>query len=101
MRRAISCKRAYDLQSQGDYAKAIAAFKDEIDRFPSIKGMAESAHVCIVECLHGLGKTDEATVYAKKLYDEQPEMRAGALFAQGLLSMYAKHYDASAALFGG
>ena len=71
----------------GFRAEAIASFKGLIAGYPECKTQVGSAHVCIAECLQSLGKTDEAMAYAKKLYDEQPDMRAPALLAQGILNL--------------
>jgi len=99
MRLADRCiRKAWKLQNGAEYAKALDGFREMVNLFPDC-GPIESAHVCIAECLQSLGKPEEGMAYAKKLYDEHPEMRAGALFAQGVLSFLANSYDASIAAF--
>ena len=90
--------KGYEVMNSRDYAGGATAFRDVIDRFPFYDDI-ENMHVCYVECLQGQGKTDEAAAYAKKLYDDHPEWRDGALFAQGQLSFGSKKYDDAAATF--
>lgn len=100
----VLIRQGWKLQREGEYDKAIPLFQDMLDRFghiPECRNLVESAHVCIAECMcqMGKGKPDEALAYAKKLYDEKPDMRAPALVAKGMVSFFAKNYDDAADAF--
>lgn len=87
---------------KGEYAAAIPFYQKLLDRFariPECWDSVESAYIYVVFCLVGLGKTDEAAAFAKKLSEERPDMRVSVLATRGMVSFAQKNYDDAYAAF--
>ena len=95
-RATMLLSRGTHLQDSGKSAEAIPFMQEVIDRFgliPECRDSVEIAYVCIPECMCAIGKSDEAKAYVKKFYDDRPDMRGAALYAQGMVSFLSKNYD--------